>query len=304
MQTEIVSYAGWKKNLRLFNDSIELIATLEVGPRILSYRYHEGENVLKQYKEQLGSTNESTWRIRGGHRLWAAPEALSTTYHLDNEPVSFSQSQQGEMTLTSYQKTPIQLCKEIRLTLDCGNSSHVILRHTIFNEGKTNLVLAPWALTVMAPGGLEIIPQPPLGEHPRDLTPNRNIVLWPYTDLADSRWHIGTKYLTLQQKVKFPPTKLGLAHRQRWVAYALNKHLFVKSFSYTEGALYPDYGCNFETFSNSDMLEIETLGPLSEISPGGFVDLREDWYLFQLDEPLPNPLENWSPDFLQKVGLL
>ncbi len=154
---------------------------------------------------------------------------------------------------------------------------------------------------------MEIIPQPPLGEHPRDLSPNRNIVLWPYTDLADSRWQFGTQYLTLQQKANSSPTKLGLAHRQRWVAYALNKNLFIKSFSFEEGATYPDGGCNFETFSNSDMIEIESLGPLAEVQPGNTVSLREDWHLFELEEPTiqsKNSFENWLPDFLKKAELL
>jgi GNAT superfamily N-acetyltransferase len=33
---EYSAFAGWKKNLKLANDSVELIVTLEVGPRIIS----------------------------------------------------------------------------------------------------------------------------------------------------------------------------------------------------------------------------------------------------------------------------
>ncbi len=303
MHTEIIPYAGWEKNLRLSNDVLELIVTLDVGPRILSYCRHRGENVLKQYPEQLGKSGEPEWCIRGGHRLWTAPEDLSVTYHVDNIPVTFSQSPAGEVLLTSYQKEPIQIRKEIALTL--GESSHVILRHSIFNEGTTDLTLSPWTLTVMAPGGLEIIPQPPLGKHPRDLLPNRKMVLWSYTDLSDPRWNFGTQYITLKQKVGSLPTKLGLAHRQKWVAYLLNYNLFIKSFSFEEGALYPDGGCNFETFSNSEMTEIESLGPLKKVRPGEAVQLREDWYLFKLEKSgqLQSSLENWLPTFLQKAEL-
>jgi hypothetical protein len=38
MAVEYSSFAGWDRNLKLFNDAVELIITLEVGPRIISYR--------------------------------------------------------------------------------------------------------------------------------------------------------------------------------------------------------------------------------------------------------------------------
>ena len=57
-------------------------------------------------------------------------------------------------------------------------------------------------------------------------------------------------------------------------------HLFVKKNVYQEGATYPDHGCTFETFTNADMLELEGLGPLTKLPPGGSVEYREDWYLF------------------------
>ncbi len=136
------------------------------------------------------------------------------------------------------------------------------------NEGDQPIMLAVWALTVMQPEGLEIIPQPPLGEHPRDLLPNRGIVLWPYTDISDLRLTLGTRFWLLRQAADYPPIKIGLAHRERWIAYVLSDTLFLKTFDYDPTAAYPDGGCNFETFTNSEMLEIESLGPLVTLQPG------------------------------------
>ena len=72
MVVEKTEYAGWKNNLRISNGEAELIATLDVGPRIISYRLTSGKNVFKEYADQLGKAGESEWMIRGGHRLWAA----------------------------------------------------------------------------------------------------------------------------------------------------------------------------------------------------------------------------------------
>ena len=129
--------------------------------------------------------------------------------------------------------------------------------------------LAPWALTVMAPGGVEIIPLPPKQPHPgppknakspKDYAPNQQMVLWPFFDFKDPRWDFGTKYITLRQDAKRGPTKIGLAHQLDWVGYLNNGTLFVKHFAYHDGKTYPDGGCNFETFTNEDMLEMESLG--------------------------------------------
>jgi len=51
------------------------------------------------------------------------------------------------------------------------------------------------------------------------------------------------------------------------VAYQLGDCLLVKCFQWIEGATYPDGGVNFETFSNEQMLEVETLGPLVTLKP-------------------------------------
>ncbi|MEI6376491.1 MAG: hypothetical protein WCO97_04790, partial [bacterium] len=46
-----------------------------------------------------------------------------------------------------------------------------------------------------------------------------------------------------------------------------------------KGAAYPYCCCNFETFTNSDMLEIESLGPLATLQPGESTSHPETWHL-------------------------
>ena len=45
------------------------------------------------------------------------------------------------------------------------------------------------------------------------------------------------------------------------------------------GKRYPDFGCSFETFTNDEMLELETLGALVELARGRTVEHRETWML-------------------------
>ena len=87
---EEVEYKGWKHNLRISNGDAELIVTLDVGPRIISYKLTGGKNVFKEFEDQLGKSGEKDWQIRGGTRLWVGPEDVTRTYFPDNGPVKYA----------------------------------------------------------------------------------------------------------------------------------------------------------------------------------------------------------------------
>jgi hypothetical protein len=306
MKIETIAFGGWANCLRMGNDHAELIITLDVGPRILSYQHLPGgKNVLKTNAEELGKAGEAEYVARGGHRIWLAPED-ARTYSPDNAPVVYELLPDG-VRLENPAAAPWQIKKELKITL-AADTSGVTLEHRATNEGTAPATLATWGVTVMEPGGLEIIPRPPLGEHPRDLLPNRIQVLWPYTDTSDDRWRWGREFITLRQTSHSSPTKLGLMHRMKWVGYLTRHALFIKTFGYEEGAAYPDFGCNFETFSNAQMLEIETLSPLRPLAPGESVSHTESWRLFgSIPEPhslKEDALADWLEPFLGKMGLL
>lgn len=284
---DVIEYRGWKNNLHLTNGDAELVVTLDVGPRVISYRLPGGVNVLKNYDAMMGGTGEAEWQIRGGHRFWLAPEDLTRTYFPDNRPVHWAAMGPHAARFTPPPETEygVQKVMELRMA-ESGTWVEVTLRVT--NIGSAPTELAPWGPTVMAPGGVEIIPLPPKRNHPghvrnarspADYAPNQELILWPYFDFADTRWRFGAKYAFLRQDVNKGPTKIGLAHREGWVAYLNSGVLFVKRFDYREGAVYPDRGTRYQTFSNEDMLEMETCGELVTLQPGQSAALVESWEL-------------------------
>lgn len=277
---EIVEYKGWQHNLKLSNGLAELVITLDVGPRVIRYGYTGGANVFKEYREQLGKSGETEWQMRGGHRLWHAPEDLKRTYALDNSPVEWKELKNGGVRLTQKVEALTGVQKEMDITLD-ATSTAVRVVHRLRNTNLWDIELAPWALSVMAPGGAEIIPLPPKTPHPQGLAPNQQMIIWPYTDLSDKRWTWGERYLLLHYDAKKGPTKIGLAHKLGWVGYLNGGVLFVKALPYTEGQRYPDNGCNFETFTNQDFLEVESLGPVARLAPGQSVEHVERWWLMK-----------------------
>jgi hypothetical protein len=294
MKTTIrkVEYRGWKNNLRFSNGTVELVVTLDVGPRIMSYAYTGGQNVFKEYEEQMGKSGEDSWQIRGGHRLWHAPEDVKRTYALDNTSIKYENLSESSARLIQTVESMTGIQKEIDVKLDDAGTG-VTITHRLRNTNLWDVELAPWALSVMSPGGTAIIPLPQKISHPgslesgekpdyRGFVPNVNLVMWPFTDLSDPRWRWGTRYITLKQDASAKkPTKLGMTHKMAWVAYLNHGVLFVKNIEYREGRQYTDGGSNFETFTNKDMLEIESLGPFEKIPPGKIVEHVERWWLLK-----------------------
>ncbi len=273
-----VSYRGWQNCYRLANNRIEVIATADVGPRIIHLSVPGGENILGVMPEQAGLTGGDEWRIYGGHRLWHAPEAKPRSYYPDNAPVDV-QIDGRTLRLIPPLETTTGIQKEIALTL-IGDEPHLEVRHVLENRGLWPVELAPWALTVLGLGGLAILPQsqwvPPDG-----LLPNRVLVLWPYTDLRDPRVVWGTGYVLLRQDPDTAqPFKVGLNATAGWAAYYRQNLLFVKCFDYDPDAFYPDNGCSVESYTNDRFLELETLGPLELLEPGDSVEHVEHWFLY------------------------
>ena len=157
--------------------------------------------------------------------------------------------------------------------------NEVTVVHRLTNKGRQAITLAPWALTVMAKRGMAIIPLPKKMSHAGLLTHNQNWSLWGYTDLSDPRWTIRQRYILFRQDPRREPNKIGIAHREGWVAYLRNGLLFIKRFKRIPGATYPDSDVNFETFANQQILELESLGPLVTLRPGQTAAHTETWTL-------------------------
>ena len=278
---EIVEYGGWPNCIRLSNGEIELVATTDVGPRIIRLGFVGEQNLFHNYADALGRTGDPEWHNYGGHRLWAAPEAKPRTYTPDNGPVEHSWDGKT-LTLRSLDE-PNGLEKEIRVTLAPG-APRVEVLHRITNRSPWAVELAAWALSVMAQGGRAICPQEDFAPHSEVLTPARPLVLWPYTNMSDPRWTWGTRYIQLRQDPKGTgPQKAGMLNSKGWAAYLLGGDAFIKHYPCDPAATYADMGSNTEMYTDPDILEVETLGPLTSLDPGAHLDHVESWLVAKVD---------------------
>ena len=281
-----IAYAGWKRNLRLQGPTTEIIITLDVGPRLIRYAFHHDRNVFVEMPAQMGGTGETEWKIRGGHRFWTAPEG-DHSYECDNSPVTWKKL--GEAAVEIVQPaSPLGFQKTLRVEL--LDHEMVRITHLLSNTGTRPLDITPWALSVMAPGGVALIPQPPLDLHPsefpegrnarpEEFLPNRELILWPFTNLCDGRYDYSEHFLRVTYLPERPATKLGLKLPTGWVAYQNGDNVFAKHFAYDPAQPYPDRGSNFEIFTNIEILELESLAPHLPLPPGEAREHIEHWVL-------------------------
>ncbi|HVL37926.1 MAG TPA: hypothetical protein VM328_00920 [Fimbriimonadaceae bacterium] len=273
---DVIPFGGWDRCLRLVSGKAEALVTLDVGPRVIRYGLIDGPNEFYQSPKDAGRTGGDEYRGYGGHRLWVAPEVPELTYVPENEPVEHQVEAEWHVFRSKPDRRGLQ--KELRLTPLSAHNGFKI-EHRVSNHGAATVEMALWALTVMAEGGECLFPQHPFVPHADRLLPVRPLVLWGYTDMSDPRWSWGRRVVRLRQDPQSGPIKVGALIQQGYAAYANHGNVFLKRFPYEEGAAYPDMGCNFETFTRHDMLEVESLGPLRQLAPGEVALHREAWYL-------------------------
>lgn len=284
IKTEVKNYLNYGNVLSISNGVIEAFITIDVGPRIIRFGYIGGQNIMcdnrgvmapkddKEFQDFFG--NGKKWEILGGHRIWTSPESYPHSYYPDLQPVKYEITEQGAV-FTPNAETENDLQKQLEIKMDPDDANmHVTMR-------VTNIANAPqefsiWGLTVSAQHGTLILP---MNNNDTGLLHNRNISVWPYTNLADSRVYFGKRYVTLRQDINIEQSfKLGFGLNNAEAYYCLGNDVFRKSFpTYHKTEKYPDDNCSFETYTNAGFIEVESLSPLKAVQPGETVSLTEHW---------------------------
>ena len=269
--------------IRIENGKVELLVTLDFGPRIIHYALCGHENMLHQdpahkplgeaYHEYKGDI----CKLYGGHRLWLSPEILPRCYHPDNLPVEHRKTPEGVEFIAPIEEFS-QVQKSMLISMDKNNNIKIV--HKITNHSLWELEIAPWAITMLAAGGVAAIP---ISGPATGVLPNRRLALWDYSNLADPRLTMGRNYAMIQQSPEASePFKMGLFNHSGFAAYFNNGQAFFKHFEVSDG-LFTDFGCNFEVYTNEHCLESETLGPLQVLLTGQSVLHTEVWKIFAED---------------------
>ncbi|MDB6167966.1 MAG: hypothetical protein JWM88_830 [Verrucomicrobia bacterium] len=264
MQLSKTKYRG-APALELSTRAIELVVATQVGPRVTALRSRAGagENLFLAFPPD--ERRYHGYYLRGGHRLWHAPEDIVRSYQPDDDPVGVKVMPNGVL-LT--QRVEPRTGIEKSLKVEMLREHTVKITHTLTNRGLWPVECAAWALTMLRPGGLGILPLPPKGSHERgDLLPGYALVPWSFTDLSLPVWQMRRDFIGIDVGRADAAQKLGITNYPGWSAYWNEGTTFVKYSPVIPGAKYPDLGSCFEVFTNGKMIELETMGPLQTLAP-------------------------------------
>jgi hypothetical protein len=294
VNVEVVNYSGYEC-FALENNTLLLLVTRSVGPRIISFGFKGGENLFAELPDFVTELPDGgVFHFYGGHRLWQAPEDLNTTYIPDDDPVEITSLENGLSVKQAVQpRTGLQKTLEIQLT----DETQATITHRITNHGTSEITCAPWAITQFKAGGVAILPQ---ARHDAGVLPNRSLALWSYTDMSKQNVLWGKEHILVFTQME-SPFKIGFPNPRGWMAYWLDDSLFVKRAAFDPHREYYDFGCSSECYRNDKFLELETLAPISEIAPYASVSHVETWDLYK-DVERPRD-ERDAQLLVEKLGL-
>lgn len=271
LNKRIIAHPVHGECLYVDNGVIEIGVPLSFGIRITHFSFVGEENVFfVQPKEMKTFTAENGWRIRGGHRLWLAPEG-EFDYYADNEPIDY-ETHGDTVVLTQRNDPLLSVIKSMEITLKENTFS---ITHRVINTGKRKKI-ALWALTVMKSGGVLTVPLP---EREGGFDPLVHISAWDYTDLSDERIKFGKKEIKIYQRAGKRNLKIGVGHPAGAVSYENENTVFKKYIPLYTDKEYADGGVSFETFVSDYMTEIEGLSPLITLLPDKAATYTEIWEL-------------------------
>jgi len=244
---------------------VEYLTT--TGPRITGL-YAKGVegNLFAETPDVHWTVPHGEFYLRGGHRLWKAPE--DSFFNCPEEDLTVIEG--ADVTLRS----PVDVSgleKEIAFRLD-GNRVH--LSHRITWHGDSPLELAPWTITQLRLDSLGILPMQGIAGSAS--APNRSIVIWPYTSLKDERLELHDDFILVHGKPRDVSLKVGGLNTHGWMACALGDALFVKRFTVEDG-MFPDMNCNMESYVKDVCIELELLSTLRTLEKGETAVMDETW---------------------------
>lgn len=288
---QVVQYEGFGNCLEITDGKITLLVTLDFGPRIIRFSFADGENIMFEDKERVFSASceemdaaygkGATWYIYGGHRLWISPENMPKTYYPDNDPVSYTLTENGAIFTPPAQK---ENGYQFQIEVAVDDASQVSVTHRISNWGSRPVTLAPWGVSPLSAGGTLVAPQPTADTYTQ---PNRYITLWPKAKIHDRRLTWMDRYFALQQdKDNTDYFKIGMNSEHGFALYFNHGDLFMKRFHVNPEGTYSDGGMSFETYTNPLFLEVESLGELVTLNPGEHTEHTEYWSLHKAQLPM------------------
>ena len=294
-----LKYKNFGNCISISNGHIEIIVTIDIGPRIISFKLKSKSNIfyndINRFYSYKGIALDnyygpgSVFYYYGGHLIEIIPKTWPQTYFPDNSPVVYSVLPNGaSFSQPVQEKNKLELSLEILMN---ENTCDLMIINSIKNLSEEKRILSLSGTTQLCPNGILVIPQNPPSSN--NLIPNRSFAFWPYTKMNDERLFIGDKYITVNHNKNVGnKLKIGMNNYSNWASYLVDGCLFTKNYVHNKKARYPDFNSSFELYADKNLLEVSSISPLYDIKPNEIIRHVENWSLCECDKKLLPRNEN------------
>lgn len=302
------SYKQYGRCLRISNGALEILVTIELGPRIIYFGAPGGVNMFfnddNNVRVTKGELIESVfgegaeYHFYGGHRTWLAPQLMIHTTVPDNDPVPYELIENGVILKPAVLKV-IGMRYEMRIVMHPDDAG-IDVSVTYINESGVDKSYAVWQISQFAAGGMAIIPlsvprkpfdrskKPTMEQLLTPLMPSTQITSFLGAFTNDPRLTIDPMFMTLRMDPSVPGAiKLGTPNIPGYAMYVNNGYVATIRSEYEKGKTYTDMGCGLETYTDNNFLELEMLGPYETIKNGASTTHTETLTLQPAKMPAP-----------------
>lgn len=287
----IADYNSWGKTaLIVKNGYIELIIMPEIGARIMHYGFPGDvymavntplmDEIYNPETDQTGPWG--SWGY-GGYKVWPAPQSIwnwPPPPYLDWGNYTWSVEHASPDSVIIYAKSEVEAYKtpglqQSRRYKIYKNTTKVVVEQILKNVSSTNTEWSIWEVTQVIKSH----------DNSGDVA---NISTYFPSDAAGIKVLVSPKINTTavnENVQKFNANgnnqKIGALLKEGWACFVdeRDEQLYAKVFDiFPTTEEYPDQNTNFQIYVGGTYVEIEVLGPLTQIAQGDSAIYTENWY--------------------------
>lgn len=263
--------------VRLFNARTTVVLDPNVGGRVIEYAL-DGVNVLYRVPEKPAE-GQRTFTPDAG-RFDIGPEMLvprRTPLWSGRWAYEITGPRSARLTSEDDPSTGVRLVRDFRLD---AATSHLSCTQTIINISGSPRRYNHWSRTLAVGGGICIVPLTEYSRFPLGYIYYGPGAVLNYRHEQHPNIRVRDGYLELLGTP--PQPKFGIDSYAGWFAYLTPKDIaFIKKFPVYPERVYGEvagYTISLWYFEN-ETCELEPIGPLEFLEPGGKASFTEDWYL-------------------------
>lgn len=294
--------SGWGTAYVVKNDIVTVAIVPELGGRVMQYDLGSHQSIYVHNGNQVPSSGND---LVGGFRVLPSPQSdfvWPSPPNLDFNPYTCTELVNSTDSVVIYLESRIEDSNDPEYATHKGlqfkrtitlykASTRVKVDMTMLNKGTQTVEHGIWDITQSGCKAgsdywiyFERNPSSNLGGakgYVQYIHEGTDATQWK-PDVAQGNI-MGVQYL---KKVG----KIGADCKAGWIGFVdrTNGYAYVKTFTYQENKTYPDSGASVQvyTYQDYDLVEVEVLGPLEQLSPNDSVKLEENWYATRSSGPI------------------